>query len=80
MTRGRSPQAPCGLPQLQWPMQAPRASALEASLPHARAYRHSRASVRFMRSTLPFCQGLKGLVCLCLTPRASRDSLKRRLR
>ena len=43
-------------------MKAGRASALPASLSHARPYCHSCASVRFMRSTLPFCQGLYGLV------------------
>ncbi len=57
-------------------MKGPRASALDSSLSHALAYCHSCASVRFMRSTLPFCQGLKGLVYLCFMPRAPSSALK----
>nr|WP_268874298.1 hypothetical protein [Thermophilibacter provencensis] len=40
-------------------MWAGRAEALPASLSHALPYCHSCASVPFIRSTLPFCQGLK---------------------
>ena len=56
-------------------MKEARAEALPSSLSQARAYCHSRASVPFMRSTLPFCQGLRGLVYLCLMPWASSGAL-----
>lgn len=56
-------------------MKDARSEALASSLSQARAYCHSRASVLFMRSTLPFCQGLKGLVYLCPIPRASSSAL-----
>ena len=59
---GRPPQALCGRSQLYRSMKAGRASALPASLSHALPYCHSCASVLFIRSALPFCQGLKGLV------------------
>lgn len=65
---------------MQRSMKAGRASALSASPPQAATYCHSWASVRFILSTLPFCQGLKGRAYLCLTPHDPSNALKSPLR
>ncbi len=57
-------------------MKAGRASALSASLPQARPYCHSWAIVRFIRPTLPFCQGPRGLVYLCLISPALEERVE----